>query len=392
MGHYASRTKPCELILNGEYHGVYILMEKIKRDKNRIDINKLDPDEISGDDLTGGYILRVDKIDANDYPAWSSYNGINFQYVDPDGEDLASEQQAYIKNFIYTVGESINSTNFASLTEGYRNYIDIPALADNMLITELGKNIDGYVFSTYMYKDNDSKGGKLMMGPLWDFNLAYGNVDYLTNSQFAPGWTYNDGYRMFWFRRIMQDTHYQYEMRLRWDSLRENVLSNERIEFLIDSMAAGLEEAQVRNYQRWPILGTYVWPNQFVGNTYAEEIGFLKNWITVRANWMDANMPEGTSGEVITDIDDLSEEQSVTVFPNPGKDFFTIEWRNPSHEMSEVRIFNTMGQQVFSILSNNSSVIWRGENPTGTDVKSGMYVLKIKTGPNILLTTKIIKY
>ena len=60
MGHYASRTKLCELVLNGEYQGIYILMEKIKKDQNRVNISKLLPTDITGDELTGGYIIKID--------------------------------------------------------------------------------------------------------------------------------------------------------------------------------------------------------------------------------------------------------------------------------------------------------------------------------------------
>lgn len=398
IGRYASRTRACEVILNGDYQGVYTLMERIKVDDGRVNIASLNPEEVTGDDLTGGYILRVDKIDGNDYPAWNS-GGLDFQYFDPAGEDLVAQQQVYIQNFISAVNSSINGAGFANPETGYARYIDVASFVDNMLISELGLNVDGYRFSTYMYKDKDSKGGKLVLGPLWDFNLAYGNVDYNTAVQSptnafgnpAGGWLYKD-FRMFWFPRLMSDPNFQNKMKTRWTSLRENKLSNTRITFLIDSMATSLEEAQVRNYERWPILGTYVWPNQYIGNTYAQEVAWFKNWIISRANWMDTNMP-GTivDPDPVTGIDDEFVRAGVSVYPNPGNDVFTIEWSNPSFEQCRVEIINALGQQVFASVENGSSVTWRTTSSQRSVVNAGVYFVRVTNTRGTNVVKKLVK-
>jgi spore coat protein CotH len=394
IGRYASRTRACEVVLNGDYQGIYTLMEKIKVDNNRVDIASLNPDEISGDDLTGGYVLRVDKWDGNDYPSWQS-GGIDFQYFDPEGEDLVTQQRDYIRAFINSVNASISSTSFKDPATGYQKYIDVPSFIDNMLLSELGKNVDGFRFSTYMYKNKDSNGGKLVLGPLWDFNLAYGNVDYNDAvEQPSGGWLYND-FRMFWFARLMSDPAFQDKMKTRWDSLREDELSNTRITFLIDSMAASLSESQVRNYERWPILNEYVWPNQYVGGSYAAEVAWFKNWIITRANWMDANLP----GSIITDpdpdpitgTDDEFIRAGLSVYPNPGKDVITIEWQNPSHEPCEVQILNLLGQEIFSSVQRNASLTWRGEPTTGKSVQRGMYIVRVKNSRGARITAKLVK-
>lgn len=395
LGRYASRTRACEVVLNGDYQGIYTLMEKIKVDNNRVDIASLNPDELSGDDLTGGYILRVDKWDGNDYPSWSS-GGIDFQYFDPEGADLVSQQQLYIQNFINSVNVSISGADFANPSTGYANYIDIPSFIDNMLLSELGKNVDGFRFSTYMYKDKDSNGGKLVLGPLWDFNLAYGNIDYNPALEQPNGnWLYND-FRMFWFQRLMQDPNFQNKIKTRWDSLRDDELSNARITFLIDSMATSYSESQVRNYERWPILGTKVWPNlDWEDNTYQDEVNYFKNWIITRANWMDANLP----GTIITDpdpdpvtgIDDEFIRSGLNVYPNPGKEVFTIEWQNPSNEPCAVRIVNLLGQEVFSGLQRHASLKWSGETTTGKGIQRGMYVVSITNSRGARVTAKLIR-
>lgn len=389
IGQYATRTRACEVVLNGNYQGVYILMEKIKVDNNRVDIASLNADEISGDDVTGGYILRVDKWDGNDYPAWTS-GGIDFQYFDPSGEDLVVQQQNYIKSFIGTVNTSISGSNYTNPETGYAKYIDVQSFIDHMLISELGKNVDGYRFSTYMHKDKDSKGGKLVLGPLWDFNLAYGNAYYntaVTNP--TGGWLYNDD-RMSWFPRLMLDRNFQNKMKTRWDSLRDEELSNARITFLIDSMAASLSEAQVRNYQQWPILGEYVWPNQdWQNNTYQDEVDYVKNWIITRANWMDANLP-GTiiEPDPVTGIDDEFVQAGISVYPNPTRNVFTVEWSNPAHEACELQIINALGQHIFVATQTGSSWVLK---ESANKVNRGIYIVRITNPRGISVVTRLVK-
>jgi hypothetical protein len=390
MGHYAPRTRFVELVINGDYAGVYVLMERIKVDNNRVDIATLNPDEITGDDITGGYILRVDKIDGNDFPQWASMPSpqlagaatINFQYFDPKGEDLVSAQQTYIKDFILKVGSSLTSSDFKGVN-GYRKYLDVPAAIDFMISNEIGKNVDGYIFSTYMHKNKDSEGGKLVMGPLWDFNLCYGNVDYWTNSQFAPGWMWNDGQRMFWFRRMMADPWFAGQMKCRWTELRSTWMTDEYFTNYIDSVGSALDEAQDRNYKRWPILGTYIWPNQFVGQTYQQELGFLKQWTIERLNWIDANLP-GTCEVVTGTEDDLL--NSIEIYPNPSNSAFFIELaKNIARERVVIEIYDLMGQRVAIRSVDRNGLIWDG------NAASGIYTAVIKIGGR-KVQKRIVKY
>lgn len=388
IGRYATRTRACEVVLNGDYQGVYILMEKIKVDKNRVDIATLKPDEISGDDMTGGYILRVDKIDGNDFPAWG-VGGIDFQYFDPAGEDLVIQQRNYIMSFIVSVDLSIIGSNYNDPQTGYAKYIDVQSFIDHMLITELGKNVDGYRYSTYMHKDKDSKGGKLVLGPLWDFNLAYGNVDYNQAVQNpAGGWLYND-FRMSWFPRLMLDRNFQNKMKTRWSSLRAKELSNTRITFLIDSMAASLSEAQVRNYERWPILNQYVWPNQYIGGTYANEVAYVKNWMITRANWMDANMPGMiVQPDPVLGVDDEFVQAGISVYPNPARNTVTVEWNNPAHEPCEVQIINLLGQCVLASMQTGSSWVLK---ESANKINRGMYLVKVTNPRGISIVARLMK-
>jgi hypothetical protein len=104
-------------------------------------------------------------------------------------------------------------------------------------------------------------------------------------------------------------------------------------------MANMLTEPAQRNYNRWPILGVYVWPNNYVGNTYQEEINYMKNWILDRTAWMDANM-FGTCHSLGLQVEDKS---NVRIFPNPSSDIFYIEGLEIGKRL-EIR--NELGQLV----------------------------------------------
>ena len=196
IGMYASRTQFVELVLNGDYQGVYVWMEKIKRDKNRVNISKLTTDENTGEALTGGYILRLDKYnEALDQSLfYSSFAQLDvpmhYQVVYPKQKDITDEQFDYIQDWMYTFEENLSSKNFNHPELGMHNYIDYASFVDYLLLNELARNPDAYRISTYFYKKNDENGGKLHMGPIWDFNIAMGNANFCLGSS-TQDWVLN---------------------------------------------------------------------------------------------------------------------------------------------------------------------------------------------------------
>jgi hypothetical protein len=277
-------------------------MEKLKRDNDRIDIAKLDADDLAGDSLTGGYIVKVDKFTGtgNWWDYWSSNystigsgNALKIQYHYPKADVLFPQQKAYIESYVDSFENALSATYFADTLVGYAKYSDVNSFIDFYIINELAKDIDAYRLSTYMSKDKSSKGGKLTMGPYWDFNLAFGNADYC-DGWLTSGWEVNTSCgdnNPFWFERMLEDTLYQNKLKCRWEVLRQTTLHKDSLFMFIDDLATVLDSAQQRNFQKWNIIGVYVWPNYFIGNSYAEEIQNLKTWISGRLNWMDANMP-----------------------------------------------------------------------------------------------------
>lgn len=306
--YYASRTAYCELILNGEYQGVYVLMEKIKRDKGRVDIATLNPDEIFGDDRSGGYILKVDKTDDINFSTDGWQGDYYYQYVYPKAEDLVAQQKEYLSNFMSNTEDAINSSTYTNREEGYNKYLNVGSFVDFLLINELSKNVDSYRFSTYFHKKNDRNGGELFAGPIWDFNLGYGNVNYW--SIYGEGyelWAYDilesTESRIAWWKRLMKDAHFANLVYTRWQDLRANTWSDENVTRLIDSLVLVLNGSQQRNYVQWPILGTYIWPNyDWQNNNYGDEVAYFKNWLLNRMEWMDNNL----NGNLLQPVAEIS--------------------------------------------------------------------------------------
>ena len=188
-GHYSPRSKHFDLYINGVYRGVYVLLEKIKRDKYRVNVSKLKETDISGDEVTGGYIWAFDKTGTNtggagsgpiDKEGFSTSDGLNvILHYYPKKENIKREQEAYLKKYLNDLeGLFKNGKN----GQGYEKYVDMTSALDYVLHEEVTNNADSYWCSFFLHKPKDkidSNGvkteGKVTLGPAWDFNLAMSN-------------------------------------------------------------------------------------------------------------------------------------------------------------------------------------------------------------------------
>lgn len=351
------RTRFCELILNGKYEGVYLLMEKIKKDSNRVDIADLLPADISGDELTGGYILRVDKDDLTGqyFKTSVTYGGVagkNYQFFEPEVNKLAPIQQTYMQYQMQAFENALTSPAFADPDQGYQKFIDAGSFVDYLLLNELAMDVDNFKYSTYCYKEKDSKGGKIFAGPIWDDDLGYGNANFWMYGSTGSGWLYdyskND--RLFWWKRLMEETYFKNLVLTRWTSLRLGRWSNERLIADIDSMVNCMGSAVERNYTQWPVLGVHVWPNVFVGDTYVSDLNYLKSWLISRLSWMDSNL----TGNLLQPVSEISvvDAEGKTLTLKLTQDYFNKKKLTNKH-------FNwaddAAGPEIDTVLYQNAS-------------------------------------
>ena len=215
IGNYATRTAYCEVVVNGDYRGLYFLGEKIKSDKNRVDIMDITPDDNALPELSGGYIMKADKTTGND-PVAFQIDYVNYINHEPKPEDITIQQFSYIYG-VFTKLQNTTAANNSSLANGFPSIIDIPSFIDFMLINELSANVDAYSLSTFFHKDRN---GKLRAGPIWDLNLTFGNDLFLWGFDRSKSnvWQFSDGGNdgsAFW-RYLFNNTQFKCYMSKRW--------------------------------------------------------------------------------------------------------------------------------------------------------------------------------
>ena len=408
MYYYSPRTQFCELIVNDQYKGVYLFTEKIKRDNGRVDISKLDFDDLAGDSLTGGYIVKIDKSTGINNDSWTSpysTNSTNPQSVKilyhyPEPDDIHFLQKNYIESYITSFEDALAGSNYQDPLIGYANYADINSFVDYFLLTEATKNVDGYRISSFLYKNKESKGGKLHIGPPWDYNLGWGNANYCEGG-LTNGWAYEfntvcsgDGYQVpFWWDRMLTDPEFLNRINCRWNELREGPFHTDTIHQLIDSIADILNLPAERNFNRWEILSSYIWPNNYVGNSFSNEINYFKTWINDRLSWIDNNLPGSPIDCSFLTIEESNSKLNVNVFPNPYKDNFYLELNGLNKSTSiNMDIYNINGKHLYkkNFITSNQFIFNSGNTNYLRHLSKGIYIITINAG-NTNRTIKLIK-
>ena len=431
MGRYASRTRFCEVIINNDYAGLFILEEKVKRDKGRVNIKKLETTDISGDALTGGYIMKIDRIDPGDkyfnsvfpsvYPKTPGQpSPITYVHVYPNAENILPVQEDYIRNYITQFETSLSKSTYKDPFLGYYDFVDMDALVDYFLVSEFVKTVDAYRLSAYIYKNRDSEGGKLVFGPMWDYDISFGLADY-ADAWLSSGWEaelnpYEGIWSSpFWVKKIFADPVFKNKLAKRWSELKSTVFNLSGIMGYMDKTILEITDARIRNFVQWPILGVYQWPEYYVGQTYEDEVLYLKGWIIRRYSWIDANLSTNYSDVewLQTDSLKINLEPAVTTklplssFVEGYKNISAFEFRSTDPNISfttandsvAVKI-NQQGDYTFKIIAKyNNEIVALSPQYTftqPTDVKSNDKVVRNfelhQNYPNPFNPTTVIQY
>lgn len=294
LGHYNPRGQFVEVLVNNEYMGVFLFQEKIKVDKNRVDIDEETGFEANSQDITGGYLFQEN--DGTDFilahNEFTEENGI--EIVHPKA--ATDNQLNYLKDFMDEVDFSLLQPNPSNKLNGYPTKIDVNSAIDFILTNETMHNSDSYVRSTFWHKD---KYGKLIFGPVWDFNIAAGN-DYTEGSYEPNHWEIEYGTTQGprFLNNLFKDSTFKCYMAQRWQLMRAPNMpfNTDRINAMIDSMAIYLNESQLRHFEKWQNMGVCgEWPafGCETRNTYQEEVNYLKEFMANKMAWMDANIIVG---------------------------------------------------------------------------------------------------
>jgi len=345
------RTRFVEVFFNqagtsldySDYRGVYVLVEKIDRDEDRIDVEELTP---LSSDITGGYIFAKDKPPAdNPFTTTTSspWGGQPMDIVEP--KQPTGAQLDYLRTYMNGFESALAGPNSADLLTGYAAFIDPRSFQDWHLMAEFSRQTDAFQNSNYFHK---RRGERVKALPVWDFNLAFANnSEAPTGGSAQPGQGPSEGWhwiRLFddwlsqkgpshypWFPKLFQDEEFRRGYWDRYWEKRRTILSPSSITGRIDALAAqvtgglstpvtngtgnwpnstpSVESPAGRHFARWQILGAYVWttPIGWADRTaYAHEVGLLKNWVVGRLEWMDsqslASTPTASSPSVASPL------------------------------------------------------------------------------------------
>lgn len=264
---YTPRMHFVELMLNGKYNGTYQLSEKLKISKNRVDLGK------------EGFLMEIDahapyEADARMFTLPHLSYPVNIK--DPD-VDYNTPEFEFVRDFLFEADSVLYSDSFQDPEKGWQKYFDKDALVDWYLINEISKNLDMFWSSSFM---NLEHGGKIKMGPLWDFDQSFG-----TEKAESPFGFFAK--EIDWFKRFWEDPYFVGLVKERFNYFYAN---KDSLYDEINKDAVYLQYAAVENNNRWNVLYHEIWRDYRVWGSYQNEVVSLKEWLVKRFEWLDQNL------------------------------------------------------------------------------------------------------
>lgn len=275
---WTSSASFVEVMINGDYKGVYLLCEQTQTNKNRVNV------ETEEDVIDTGYLIELDKYadsdeDSKEGVTYFTVNGRNYGFKD----DVTPEQCSFMKEYIAQTEAAIMSGDRSRIEQ----YIDLDSCIDMYLVQEYMMNIDVGWSSFYMYK---KPGDKLYFGPVWDFDLAAGNDTRLYGGDYKNlyvGIEMNYGQENVWYIALMRQEWFRTLVIDRWNETKE-LFAGASAE--AERMAKIIKNAADRNFEKWDSLGEIInmEPGHIVAlKSYEEHAQYLCEWLSNRFLWLD---------------------------------------------------------------------------------------------------------
>lgn len=291
LGRYSPRTRFVEVYLaqgstsqavaTNTYSGIYVLEEKIKIGAGRVAIDKLQPTDTVPPQVTGGYILKIDRLDPGD--SGLSAGGASMVYVDPKEAEIKMAQrrpqQTYIRDYYNAFNKALYSVNWRDPSVGYPAYIDVDSWIDFHVLEVLSGNVDTLALSTYFHKPRN---GRIVYGPHWDFDRALGSTDGRDANPRI--WSTGPFFTQPWWTRLFTDKDFWQKWVDRWQDLRRTHFSLASLHGQIDRFASEVRLAQPREFAKWRIA--------LRGGSYQAEVNLMKNWVSNRIDFIDKQLTQ----------------------------------------------------------------------------------------------------
>ena len=276
---YTPAQEPVEVVLNGQYIGLYFLTEKPREGENRINIEEQSDGETDPDIITGGWLLELNAFDG-------PMIYIQEHYMDPwDWDDmlcfkvsnldsLSRQQHNYIEQFLTAANVAIQTDDVNS-TE-WEKYIDIDTLVRYYIIGEIMDDLEHFSGSVFMYKHRGDS-TKLMFGPVWDFGNSFTRdpifgVEYLCYFFYEQP-TFSHAH---WIQEMSKFTHFQQLVRQRWAEFYKSDFNKTGLDQFIDDFVEQIRSARNADVVRWPDYDLDYQKQEF------------KHYIHQKINWLQS--------------------------------------------------------------------------------------------------------
>lgn len=289
-----------ELILDGDYAGVYQLGEKVDLGPDRVDLDPLDSRVRTGPDLTGGYLLQIEFTDKDHKAGWVTPAGVPVNIQRP--KTTNAEQLDYIS-------AHVNAFEAALMPDGpggpagsearadYRRYLDTASFIDHWIVREVTAEPDAFHNSTYFTKPRGDD--RLSFGPVWDFDRSMGS-ELSTMVADPHGWNTignTPGNRDLrpWVLALFADPVFVDEVNQRWN---RHLAGLARVPDRIREVAPTLDAAKANDLLRWADSVDTHWEHRYGDRYDADEPAFLADWLATRIDWMTdalADLADGVS-------------------------------------------------------------------------------------------------
>jgi subtilisin-like proprotein convertase family protein len=368
MGYYAPNTRYVEMMVNGEYLGLYIMQEKVKRGNNRVNVNKL-----TTADITGGYMFEINPNGNSaawyspflGYQGTSLTTGIEFKMVYPKPANITTPQLNYIKGFVDSFEYTMQDTPaFQNPVTGWRKWANEKSIINFIVVSEFSNNYDTYGRSMYFSKERADKGNKIKFGPPWDSDRGYGYpLDKWVHIQTHGFWGFP-----FWYQHLRNsDSLFNKRLACRYHTIRRYHLTNDVVNNLADSLYSLMVDAGHRN--------------EFAFNAYFSPISVFKNILLDRLAWMDANLDSLTFAPPPLATNTITVGSTVNIFSNasytynfiPGPDSAAYPVIPVGNYVAEVTTnYGCQTRQAFTVLSLPLSMA--NINLTASNFKNSNYL------------------
>jgi hypothetical protein len=283
-------------LASSDYMGVYLLVETIKNQKDRLNLQQLQPTDTALPALSGGYIFKFEwqvmDIEQKLTCPSGTQNCWNWLELD-DPKPWVQAQQDYLSQYLASFVTALHSASPSDPSTGYPAFMDTTSFANQVIIHELTRNLDAYSRSQYFYKDRDAK---MFAGPLWDYDLIAGVGSAQTYANLSQsGWQYeSNASRLMvtadWFPRLLADPAFKAALVARWKALRQGELSDAQVTLRITTLTTGLANGAQRNFQKWNNLtteriGFFTTPT---AATWDGQVAAMHDWLIGRMAWLDS--------------------------------------------------------------------------------------------------------